>query len=62
MSDIVTPFYRVKVSDIALDIVKMQLMNEQTYDILCDMGNQRAKGGNPSFLFGGYERPPDERK
>ena len=37
-------------------------MNRQTYDILCDMGNQRAKGGNPSFLFGGYESPPDERK
>ena len=34
----------------------------QTYDILCDMGNQRAKGGNPSFLLGGYESPPDERK
>ena len=34
-------------------------MNRRTYDILCDMGNQRAKGGNPSFLLGGYESPPD---
>ena len=37
-------------------------MNRRTYDILCDMGNQRTKGGNPSFSLGGYESPPDERK
>ncbi len=30
--------------------------------MLYDMGNQRAKGGTPSYSFGGYESPSDERK
>lgn len=37
-------------------------MNRQTYDILFDMGNLRAKGGNPSYLFGGYKNLPDEKR
>jgi len=43
-------------------IIKMQLMNKQTYDKLCGMGNQKAKGGITSLFFGGYKSPPDERK
>ncbi len=37
-------------------------MNKQTYDILCDMGNHRAKGGLPLCFSEGSSSPPDERK